>query len=223
MIEVIPSLPALTFEEFRTKVGMVKGLVSAFQIDICDGMFTPQRSWPMNPGDKPHFESIVRGKEKLPFVGEIDFEVHFMAHTPEKLIPDWLKAGATRFLIHIEAKHDFAACRRVAGEAELGVSLNIGTDVARIADYAPYISVVQLMGIAKIGAQGQPFDPRVLDMIAEVKARYPNVIIEVDGSVNMETAPSLVKAGATRLAPGSYVFRSENPKAAIDALKAISK
>lgn len=221
MIEVIPSLPALTFEELRTKVGMVKGLVSAFQIDICDGMFTPQRSWPMNSGDKPQFEDIVRGKEKLPYAGEIDFEVHFMTHTPEKLIPDWVKAGAMRFLVHVEARHDFAACRRAAGDAELGVSLNIGTDIGRVAEYAPYISVIQLMGIAKIGAQGQPFDSRVLEMIAEVRERYPDVIIEIDGSVNMETAPSLVKAGARRLAPGSYVFRSQDPKSAIEALKNI--
>lgn len=221
MIEVIPSLPALTFEEFRTKAGLVKGIVSAFQIDICDGMFTTARSWPMNPSDKAHFEDIVRGKEKLPHVDELEYEVHFMTHTPEKLIPDWVRAGAIRFLVHAESRHDFMACRKAAGDLELGVSLTIGTPISRISDYMPYISVVQLMGIAKIGAQGQPFDSRVIDMIHEVRHKYPDVIIEIDGAVNMETAPSLVSAGARRLAPGSYVFKAEDPKSAIEMLKKI--
>lgn len=223
MIEVIPSLPALTFQELSAKIGKVRGLVKTFQIDVADGMFVPNRSWPMNPGDKAHFARMVRGEESLPHEDEMDFEVHFMAHNPEKLLPDWVKLGVVRTLFHIEARHDFSTLRLVTGDSvELGVSLNIGTPVSRIDAYIEHISVIQLMGIAKIGVQGQPFDPRVLDMIREVKERYGGVIIEVDGSVNADTAPLLVEAGATRLAPGSYVLNADDPKAAVDALTALS-
>lgn len=222
MIEVIPSLPALSFQELSTKIGKVAGLVRTFQIDIADGMFVPNRSWPMNPGDKTQFARLVKGIERFPHKNEMDFEVHFMAHNPEKLLPDWVRLGVIRALFHIEARHDFSTLRSVAGtETELGVSLNIGTPVERIDAYIEHISVVQLMGIAKIGVQGQPFDERVLDMINEVKERYPNVIIEVDGSVNIDTAPALIEAGATRLAPGSYVLNADDPKSAIDALIAL--
>jgi ribulose-phosphate 3-epimerase len=223
MIEVIPSLPALSFAELRSKMALVKDFVSTFQVDICDGLFVTSRSWPLNPGDHEGFERIVRGQEAMPFWEDLDFEADLMMHEPENIFPDLIRAGFVRALIHIEAKHDFSSCIRAAGDAlELGVALSIGTPISRIADYVEHISVVQLMGIAKIGVQGQPFDPRVLDAIREVKEKFPSVTIEIDGAVNMLTAPQLVAAGATRLAPGSYVFRSDNPKAAIHALESLT-
>ncbi|MDE2079079.1 MAG: hypothetical protein KGI73_01690 [Patescibacteria group bacterium] len=222
MIEVIPSLPAQTFAELEEKIGRVVGAVKTFQIDICDGMFVTNRTWPLNPGDRSGFERMVKGDDALPHWQDMDFEADLMVHTPEKLIPDLVKVGFIRALIHIEAKHDFAAVRAAAGESmELGVALSPGTPIERIDAYIEHIGVIQLMGIAKIGAQGQPFDPRVLDMIRAVRARYPRVTIEVDGSVNADTAPQLVEAGATRLAPGSYIFRAADPKAAAHALESL--
>ena len=223
MIEVIPSLPAPTFAELEAKIGKVRGLVPAFQIDLCDGKFVPSVSWPMHPEDRPAFERIVSGEAALPYWQDFDFEIDIMAHHAEKLLPDWIQAGIVRALIHIETEHDFAACVAVAeGKIELGVALGIGTPVERIDGYIEHITVVQLMGIATIGRQGQPFDPRVLDSIREVKKRYPDVTIEVDGAVNLRTAPDLVAAGATRLAPGSYVLSADDPKAAVKALKNLS-
>lgn len=219
MIEIIPSLPARTFEELKAKIGAVRESVSTFQIDIADGLFVPNRSWPMNPGDEAQFARMVSGEETLPHKDEMDFEVHFMAHEPEKLLPDWMKLGIVRALFHIEARHDFSAMRSVAdGTIELGVVLKIDTPISHIDAYIAHISVVQLMGIAQIGVQGQPFDPRVIDRVREVKERYPNVTIEIDGSVNKDTAPLLIAAGATRLAPGSYVLNAEDSKTAIAAL-----
>ena len=223
MIEVIPSLPAPTFEELKTKIEKVRGLVSTFQIDICDGTFVNATSWPMHPGDKAQFERIAKGEEALPCWQDMDFELDIMAHHAEKLIPDWIRAGIVRALVHIETEHDFAACRAAAeGKIELGIALSIGTPVERIDEYIDSITVVQLMGIATIGKQGQPFDPRVLDSVRKVKERYPDVIIEVDGAVNLETAPRLIAAGVTRLAPGSYVLSAEDPKAAIKALTSLA-
>ena len=223
MIEIVPSLPAHTFQELKTKLGMVRGLVPAFQVDIADGLFVPSRSWPMNSGDQAQFRRIVTGQEKFPYHDEFEFEVHFMTHDPEKLLPDWVAIGISRALFHVEARHDFPALRALAESAvELGVSLKIGTPISRIDRYIEHIGVVQLMGIAEIGVQGQPFDPRVLDSIREVRERYPDVIIEVDGSVNVDTAPLLVAAGATRLAPGSYVLNAKNPRLAIERLAALA-
>jgi ribulose-phosphate 3-epimerase len=176
----------------------------------------------MNHGDDAQFQNFVRGREPFPYREEMFYEVHFMAHNPEKLIPDWVRIGARRFLFHIEAKHDFGAIRMAAGECELGVSVNIGTPLERIDNYIEHISVIQFMGIAKIGIQGQPFDPRVLDMLRKTHAKYPSVILEVDGAVNLETAPDLVAAGATRLAPGSYIFKADDPKQAAKDLQNVS-
>lgn len=221
MVEVIPSLPANTFQELSMKVGKVHAAIDTFQIDVADGLFVTNRSWPMNPGDKEQFQRIVKGQEQLPFADKVSYVVHFMAHNPEKLLPDWVRAGIVRALFHPEAKHDFSALTEVANKAgiELGVSLKVGTPIDRIEPYIKHISVVQLMGIKNIGVQGQPFAEEVLDAIREVKEHYPSVTIAVDGSVNAETAPRLVAAGATRLAPGSYVLGADDPEAAIHKLK----
>lgn len=221
MVDIIPSLPAQTFQELEAKVAKVRGLVTAFQIDVADGLFVTHRSWPMNPGDKEQFKRLVRGEGTLPFMDELSYEVHFMAHNPEKLVSDWVRLGISRALFHVEARHDISELVSLANkhEIELGLALKIGTPVERIEPYRKDISVVQLMGISSIGTQGQPFDARVLDMIREVKERYPHIPIAIDGSVNADTAPSLVTAGADTLAPGSYVLSSEDPQQALQALK----
>lgn len=223
-IEIIPSLPANTFQELKTKAARVVGFVSTFQIDVCDGMFVTSRTWPMNPGDKEQFQRIVRGEEQLPFADQIAYEVHFMAHNPEKLLSDWTRTGVVRAFFHIEARHDFGALVTVAKKAgiELGAALKIGTPIERLDSYVSELSCVQLMGIETIGIQGQPFAPQVIDMIHAVKTRFPNVTIQIDGAVNAETAPALVEAGASRLAPGSYVLLSEDPKTAVETLKHVT-
>jgi pentose-5-phosphate-3-epimerase len=72
------------------------------------------------------------------------------------------------------------------------------------------------MGIATIGKQMQPFDERVLDQILEIKKRYPNLFIAVDGSVNRDTAHRLVEAGAGRLAIGSALYKALDIKNEIE-------
>ncbi len=223
MIEIIPSLPAASFKELETKIEKVRGLVKTFQIDICDGVFVDAVSWPLHAEDSARYQRIVRGEERLPFSEDFTFEADLMIHHPEQMLLDLIRAGFSRALIHIEAEHDFLLCREAAKDTmELGIALSIGTDISLIEKYLPFITVVQFMGIAKIGSQRQPFDQRVLAMIRETKERYPNVIIEVDGAVNLQTAPELIAAGATRLAPGSYVLSSENPKTAIETLQSLS-
>ena len=64
------------------------------------------------------------------------------------------------------------------------------------------------MGIEKIGFQGQDFDERVIGQIMGLRAKYPELKISIDGSVNKNTAPELVKAGVDRLVIGSALLRS---------------
>jgi ribulose-phosphate 3-epimerase len=221
MVEVVPSLPAQSFHELVTKVGLVHQAVSRFQIDVADGMFVTNRSWPMNPGDAAQFERLVRGQEKLPFVDSLEYEVHLMAHNPEKILPHWVRAGVVRALFHIESKHDFDALRAIAQkeDIELGVTVKIGTPLERLDAYMHTIEWVQLMGIRSIGVQGQPFDAAVLPMIRDVRARYPSATIQIDGAVNEQTAPALVASGADILAPGSFVFESADPHVAVNTLR----
>jgi ribulose-phosphate 3-epimerase len=75
------------------------------------------------------------------------------------------------------------------------------------------------MGIDEIGFQGQLFDERVISKIEEFKNKFPKVTVSVDGGVNLESAPKLVKAGAERLVSGSAIFGSDDIESTIGLLK----
>ena len=80
--------------------------------------------------------------------------------------------------------------------------------------YTERLDVVQLMGIAKLGEQGLPFDERVIRRVQILRQRLPNLAIAVDGGVNLDNAPTLIAAGATRLVVGSALWRAKDlPKA----------
>jgi pentose-5-phosphate-3-epimerase len=90
-----------------------------------------------------------------------------------------------------------------------------------LALYADSIDFVQVMGIAHIGIQGQPFDTKTLDTVSYIHATYPALEIAVDGAVNTETIQSLKDVGVSRFAPGSAVVKSIDPVASYKQLQAI--
>lgn len=222
MTEVTPAIIPESLEDLKAKLGTLRGLASVIQIDITDGMFVLSRSWPMHTSDKKGFEALVRGREGLPFKGEFSFELDCMVHAPEKILPDWVRLGITRAVFHLKSRHDFSEIKRIAGGAvELGVAVDLEPPYEKLTSYLPDIDYVQVMGIETLGKQGEPSSPRALDVVQRIKNDFPNVIIQVDGGVDVESAPALVVAGATRLVSGSYILKAENPRAAIEALRNI--
>jgi ribulose-phosphate 3-epimerase len=77
------------------------------------------------------------------------------------------------------------------------------------------------MGIGRIGFQGQNFDERVFEKIAEIRTKYPTMLISVDGGVNEDSAPLLIDAGVNRLIVGSAIFESDNIPEAIHTFENI--
>ena len=122
-----------------------------------------------------------------------------------------------------EIKQNFKrADKQDAKPVELGVAINIETPEKNIAPFIKNIDVIQCMGIAKIGYQGNPFDDRVLAKIKDLQGKYPRTAISVDGGVNLDTAPKLISAGATRLVAGSAIFKSKNIEKTIEGLAHIT-
>ncbi|HEY5383271.1 MAG TPA: ribulose-phosphate 3-epimerase, partial [Candidatus Paceibacterota bacterium] len=79
---------------------------------------------------------------------------------------------------------------------------------------------VQVMGIAKVGFQGEPFDKRALYLVERLRQRYPELPLQVDGAVTLENIALLVKAGANRLVVGHDIWDSSDPLEEIKKLKA---
>ena len=209
-IEIIPAILPKDFAELEEKVEMVKGLVPLVQVDICDGKFVPSLTWPYKKTDT-NFAAIIKEDRGMPHWEDIDFEMDLMVADPEQYIDDWIKSGAKRLIVHLEStKNMDRIISQLQGVVEIGIAINIDTPVDDLVPYIHDIDVVQCMGIRKIGFQGQSFDERVLEKVRELKTRFPERLVSVDGGVNTETAAALYAAGADRLIAGSVLFESDN-------------
>ena len=104
-IEIIPAILPSDFREILEKADLVKGFTKTIQIDICDGHFVPSFTWPYIKHDDS-YERMLHEEDGLPFWKELDYEFDLMVDHPEKIIEDWVMVGATRIVIHAEAKGD---------------------------------------------------------------------------------------------------------------------
>lgn len=213
-MKIIPAILPKDFKEIEEKAALVKGLADIVQIDICDGKFVPSTTWPYRKDDD-NFEKIVREEMGMPFWEEIDYEFDLMTKSPgEHEARQWISAGATRIIFHAESSDNLhPAIKTVEGLSEIGLALNVETPISiieTVEKHKDHISFIQLMGIDKIGFQGQSFDEKVVDKIKQVKDKYPKMEIQIDGGVSLETAPILAKAGADRMVAGSALFKSDN-------------
>jgi ribulose-phosphate 3-epimerase len=162
----------------------------------------------------------------LPHLDRIAYEIDLMCTDSEDAAAAWLALGATRLTFHVEATVDIgrllASVRtRYGSFVSLGLALTIATDPAVIEQSLAGIDYVQFMGIARIGVQGQPFDPRVLDRVRAFHAKHPEAAIQVDGGVSLESAKKLVASGVTNVIVGSGILRASDPAAAFAALEAL--
>lgn len=219
MVEIIPAIMPKDYEHLDEVMSLFVNVAPMVQLDIMDGKFVPARTWPY-PRDA-HFEAIVAEEEGMPRWEDINFEADLMIENPELAVPKWVSAGASRIIVHVESMVDFEKIRASVpvGLIELGLAINTTTPLSVIEPYIERIDFVQCMGIARIGFQGEEFDERVLENVRALRAKYPELPISIDGSVNFDTARALVDAGATRLVSGSTILEADDFVSAIAQLK----
>jgi len=217
MSAIVPAVLAASRHDLEEKLGRYVGLAPAIQIDVIDGEFAAPASWPYADGDTELRRIAMRG-QTLPFLDKFKFEVDLMVRDPEKIIGSWIQLGASRITVHIEStnyparivadfKQKYGHERDFAPDLlSFGFALGADTNPFVLEPFIDAINYVQFMGIERIGKQGEPFDPKVIDRIKEFRKRHPDMEVQVDGGVNNETAPKLLSAGVDRLVVGSALL-----------------
>src|SRR3989338_6414892 len=231
MVEIIPAIIPQSIADIREKGNRVRGLVPVIQIDICDGIFVPRASWPYVTGGPQELRRLIDTGQNLPLWDEFSYEVDLMVAHPEDVVGAWIDLGVRRVIVHVESTKEvkkilallekrIAECPDYGGISpiEFGLALGVETPISTLAPYNNRIDFVQVMGIARIGYQGERFDERAIAKISQLRREYPHLIISVDGGVNFQSAPRLIEAGASRLVSGSAIFGSGNPAEAIKKL-----
>jgi ribulose-phosphate 3-epimerase len=210
-MEIIPAILPKNFREIEEKIELIVGLSPLVQIDICDGKFVPSTTWPYWKQDE-NFEQILREERGMPEWEKINYEFDLMVSEPT--VDDarkWLSAGAERVVLHYESSKDLAPVIDVLqGLVEIGIAVSQTTQLDELKKYSDKIQYIQVMGIRKAGFQGQKFESGTADRVKEAKNMFPNLKVQVDGGVSLETASLLKHAGVDRLVVGSALFNSEN-------------
>ena len=230
-MEIIPAILPKDFAEITEKAEAVKDFVKTVQIDICDGHLVPSFTWPYKKHDE-NFEKILTEEMGMPFWEDLDYEFDLIIKNPEQEIEKWVKAGAKRIIAHYNStstENLLAIKKEWSGLIELGIAFKgehidiISKDIEapESESLIRNFDFVQIMGISKIGFQGQKFDEKSLDCVRLIKEKLPEKIVSVDGGVTGETAKLLRNEGVDRLVAGSAIFASENVPKAIKGLSLI--
>ena len=212
---VSPSLLSANFLNLQEDIEMInRSEADWLHLDVMDGEFVPNISFGF-----PIIEAASKICKK-------PLDVHFMIMHPEKYIERTAKLGAMMMNVHYEAcTHLHRTVQQIHNAGmKAAVALNPATPVSMLEDIIDDVDMVLLMSVNP-GFGGQTFIENTINKVKRLRKMIDkagtDTLIEVDGGVNAETAPILVKAGVNVLVSGSYVFKSSDPISTIKSLKNI--
>lgn len=181
-------------------------------LDVMDGHFVPNLTFgaPMVKALRPYSHKI--------------FDTHLMLSNADDYIEAFAEAGADIITVHVEAvtsvRETLNKIKKL--DKRSGLSLRPSTPVSAIKPYLDLVDLVLVMTVEP-GFAGQKFMPEHLDKIREIKmlidATGRDIFLEVDGGINTENIASVVQAGANVVVAGSAVFKSEDTRGNVDALR----
>lgn len=229
-IKVFPSILSCDFGKLAEEIKQSEAAgVDGFHLDIMDGSFVPNISF------GPPVVKKVRSLTKLPL------DAHLMIDNPWLYIDDFIGAGADIITLHLESYDsgtndvskikdvprkvdnvDGAALKRdikkiKAKNKLVGISLNPGTQAEVLKPFLGEIDLVLVMSVHP-GFSGQSFMSEVVPKITEIRKSF-NGDVFVDGGINAQTAPQVVKAGANALVSASYFYSSPDYAEIVKQLK----
>jgi len=225
--EIIPTILVKSFKEVEKRIKAVEKYVKWVQLDVMDGIFVYNETWPHSavPGPAKRgakFSKEIGRLKKLKTKTKL--EVHLMVEKPEEEFDDWLKV-ADRIIIHFESriKNRELGIKKLIEKAHkkkkgIGLALNPETHYAVATPFLKDLDLVLIMTVQP-GWGGQQFREWVLAKIEFLRKKWPRGNIEVDGGVNDENIGRLHKAGVNLFGVGTYIYKSRNIKKAIKDLE----
>lgn len=203
-VKIAPSILSADFMNLGDAVNKaVKAGADYVHVDVMDGRFVPN----ITIG-----QPVVASLKK---VCSIPLDVHLMIEEPDRHIKSFADSGADIITIHVEACHHLHRAvdeiHRLGKKA--GISLNPATPLHMLEEILPFVDLALVMSVNP-GWGGQSFIEEVLDKISRLRKILDSggykAELEVDGGINAENAPRVVKAGANILVAGAAVFNSHD-------------
>lgn len=217
-MNITPAILPHSFDEVTEKLSRIEGIATKVQIDLCDGIFGREKTW------------LPEGTETLPAGFTYEFDI---------MLNDWklymmhaITVGAKYIIAHVDlfTDEDIETLISIVGprSVTLGVavsndkSLDFHADMIRKIKAVYPSMFIQVMGIQKIGEQGQIFDEESVGRVKALKQQFGDVLIQVDGGMTAETVSKVINAGAETVVVGSYLFNGGDPGEAMKRLESVT-
>ncbi len=206
-VRIAPSILAADFSRLGDQVSQaIQAGAEIIHVDVMDGHFVPN----LTIGPR-----VVEALQPITSAAGVLLDVHLMVEEPERLIPDFINAGAGNLTVHVETCPNLHRTIQQIKENGImaGVTLNPATPLEAIEEILPFVDLVLVMSVNP-GFGGQVYIPTITRKIARLRAildgqGFSQVELEVDGGIHPGTAGEIVAAGATILVAGSAIFNQQ--------------
>lgn len=208
-IKISPSVLASDFANLEAELKKCSdGGADLIHLDVMDGHFVPNISIGA---------PVIAALDK---VCDTPFDVHLMISDPLFYIDDFIKAGADIITFHVECESDIKKTidKIVGAGCKAALAVKPKTPIEAVYPYLDKLSMVLVMTVEP-GFGGQSFMESTMPKIKELRAKCPELYIQVDGGINADTVKTAGRAGANVFVAGSAVFKSDDPAATIKLLK----
>jgi ribulose-phosphate 3-epimerase len=201
-IIIKPAILESDFLSVEKLLNYYKSLTTKIQIDICDGVFVPNKTWLPNAYDD------IYG-----YVLDLEFDL--MAYNPKEYLKYLFLYDMKSIVIHTDSMtdSDYIDLYKYIKSKNKYVQIAIcDKNILKIKNLFGFYDYVQIMGIKNIGQQGQEFNQDIIKDIKDLRNYFEdkakNMIIQIDGAMNRENILLCKNAGASSFAVGSYLKNS---------------
>lgn len=218
MVEVSTSILSVRRgEESATFFELEAAKTDYFHIDVMDGKFV----------EKDTYQKMLENAAYIKRISNLPLDVHLMVEDVKTSIDDFLALEPNIITIHLEAcknKEEVYEMIHYIKEnnCRVGISLKPSTKIEEVYEFLPYIHMCLIMTVEP-GKGGQTLLTDMLKKIETLKKYVDEqnleIDIEVDGGINLKTAPEVKRAGANILVAGTAIIMANNFKDIIDELK----